>query len=108
MFSLLCQARSDRMTAVTTEDPKMSEQSAALTVNMTDSESSSGENDSTELGEDEIEDPDSEFIRFTKQFILQPIVQFSFNTDSDSNATHILILLFHMQRSDIHMTGRIL
>jgi hypothetical protein len=58
------------MTAVTTEDPKMKEQSAAITANMTDGEGSSDEDGSLESGEDESEDQDSEFTTFTKPFIL--------------------------------------
>lgn len=62
---------------MTTEDPKMAEKSAAMSANMTDSEGSSDEEDSMEFGEDETEDPDSEFIMFTRPFTLitlKPIV----------------------------------
>jgi hypothetical protein len=43
---------------MTTEEPKATQQSAAMTGNMTDSE---GEDDSVESGEDEPEDQESEF-----------------------------------------------
>jgi TATA-binding protein-associated factor Taf7 len=49
--------------AMTTEEPKVTEQSAAITGNMTDSED---EDESVESGEDEPEDPDSEFTKFTR------------------------------------------
>lgn len=48
-------ARPDQLT-MTTEEPKVTEQSAAMTENMTDSED---DDDSVESGEDELEDPDS-------------------------------------------------
>lgn len=59
-FHCNSQARPDQ-TAMTTEEPKVTEQSAAMTGNMTDSED---EDDSVESGEDEPEDPDSEFTKF--------------------------------------------
>jgi hypothetical protein len=49
--------------AITTEEPKVTEQSAAMTGNMTDSED---EDDSMESGEDEPEDPESEFAKFKR------------------------------------------
>jgi hypothetical protein len=44
-----------------TEDPKVTEQTAAMIANMTDSED---EDDSAESGEDEPEDQDSELTKF--------------------------------------------
>lgn len=49
--------------AMTTEEPKVTEQTAAMTANMTDSED---EDDSVESGEDEPEDPDSEFTKIKR------------------------------------------
>jgi hypothetical protein len=87
----------------------MTEQSAAITANMTDSEDSSDEDDSAEMGEDETEDLDSEFTRFTRLFTLtQSTAKFSWNADSDLNATFLTLCLgisFCKRLIEIHVTG---
>jgi len=49
------------MTAMATEEPETTEQSLAMTSNMSDSDGGSEEDDNSESGEDEAEDPESEF-----------------------------------------------
>jgi hypothetical protein len=76
-FHCNSQARPDQM-AMTTEEPKVTEQSATMTGNITDSED---EDDSVESGEDEPEDPDSEFTKF-KRPIWNHFFRSPWNNDS--------------------------
>jgi hypothetical protein len=49
---------------MTTEEPKITEQSAMMITNMTDSEDISDEDDSLESGEEETEETESELVIF--------------------------------------------
>ena len=65
LLGLSCnmQARPDQKMPMTTEEPKITEQSA-MVINMTDIGDISDEDDSMESGEDESEETESEFIIF--------------------------------------------